>query len=71
LLVGGELALVAMRTQIPGPRDFHRAQSGQHAPRADFAVTRLVTAGTRKAALLFGWIAEAQQLAEGGGAGMM
>jgi hypothetical protein len=71
LLVGGELALMAMRAQIPGPRDFHRAQSGQHAPRAQFAVTRLVTARTRKAALWFGWLAEAQQLAERGGAGMM
>jgi hypothetical protein len=64
-------ALVAMRTKIPGPRDFYRAQSGQHAPRAQFAVTRLATAGTRKSALLFGGLAEPQQLAEGGGAGTM
>jgi hypothetical protein len=30
-----------------------------------------MTAGTRKAALWFGGLAETQQLAEGGGAGMM
>jgi hypothetical protein len=71
LLVGGELALAAMWTQIPGPRNFHRTQSGQYAARAEFAVTRLVATATGKAALLFGWLAEAQQLAEGGGAGMM
>src|SRR5215831_7135498 len=71
VLVGGELAVVAMRTQIPRPCDFHRAQGGQHAPRAQFAVMRLVTAGTRKATLLFGWLAKAQQSAEGGGSGMM
>jgi hypothetical protein len=71
LLVGGELALVAMRTQIPRPRNFHRAQSGQHAPRAEFAVTRLLAAGTRKAALQFARLAEVQQPAESGGTGMM
>lgn len=60
-----------MRTQIPRPRDVHRAQSGQHAPRAEFAVKRLVTAGTQQAALLCDGFAEAQQLAEGGGTGMM
>jgi hypothetical protein len=70
-LVGGELALVAMRTQIPGPRDFHHAQSGQHAPRAQFAITRLATAGTGKAALWFGGLAETQQLAEGGSASVV
>jgi hypothetical protein len=69
--VSGELALVTTRTQIPRPRDLHRAQRGHHAPRAQFAVTRLVTAGTPKPALWFGWLAEAQQLAEGRGAGMM
>jgi hypothetical protein len=70
-LVGGELALVAMWTQLPRACDFRRSQSGQYAPRAQFAVMRLATAGTRKAALGFGWPAEAQQLAEGGGADMM
>jgi hypothetical protein len=70
-LVGGELALVAIWTQIPGPPDFHRAQSGQQAARAQFAVTRLATAGTRKAALLFGWFAKVQQPGEGGGTGVM
>lgn len=58
-LVGRKLALVAMGTQIPGPRDFHCAQSGQHAPRAEFAVPRLVTAATGNAALLRHWLAEA------------
>jgi len=30
-----------------------------------------MSAGTRKAALWFDWLTKAQQLAEGGGAGMM
>jgi hypothetical protein len=69
--VGGELALAAMRTQIPGTCDLHRTQGRHHAPRAQLAVTRLVTAGTRKRALLFVRLAETQQVAEGGGAGML
>jgi len=50
-VVGGKVALVAMRTQIPGTRDFHRAQGRQDASRTRFAITRLVTAGTWKLAV--------------------
>src|SRR5436305_1435943 len=70
-VVGRELALVAIRTQIPRARDFHLAQGGQDTPRAQFAVTCLLAAGTRKRTLWFGRLAKAQQVAEGGGAGMM
>ena len=71
LLVGGELALMAMPTQIPRPCNFHRAQSRHYAARAEFAVARLLPAGTRKTALGVAWLAEVQQPAEGGCAGMM
>lgn len=62
---------MAMRAQIPGERDLHRSQGRQHAPRAQFAVTRLVTAGRPKRALLFGRFGKAQQVPESGGPGLM
>jgi hypothetical protein len=67
----GKLALVAIWTQIPGARDFHLAQGGQDAPRAQFAVTCLLAAGARNGALLLGRFGEPQQLAEGGGTGLV
>ena len=62
---------MAMRTQIPGARDFHLAESGLDAPRAPFTVTRFLAAGTWNRALVRRRLRELQQLAEGGCAGPM
>ena len=58
--VGGELALVTMRTQIPGAHDCHLPHSGHYAPRAQLAVARLMTAATGDRALLGRWWGEPQ-----------
>ena len=71
LVVGGEVTLVALRAQIPGTRDFHRAQGRQDVSRTQLAIMRLVTAGARELALGTDRFVEAQEVAEGGSAGMM
>ena len=69
--VDGELALMAMRTEIPGARDFHLAQCGEDAPRAEFAVTRLTAAGTWNRALLLDRLGEPQSPGERSGPSLM
>jgi hypothetical protein len=71
LAIDGELAVVAARAQIPGARQFHFAQSGENAPRAQFAVLRLTAAWAGDSALAGGRLGELQQLAEGRRAGLM
>ena len=63
--------MVTERTQIPGARQFHFTQSGENAPRAQFAVVRLTAAGAGDGALIGGRLGEPQQLTESCCAGLM
>lgn len=71
LAINGKLAIVTARAQIPGARQFHFAQSGENAPRAQFAVVRLTAAWTGDGALTGAGLGELQQLTEGRCAGLM
>jgi len=44
LAIDGELAVVTVRAQIPGAREFHLAQGGENGARAEFAIARLMAA---------------------------
>lgn len=50
--IAGKLPLMAVQTQIPGPRDLHFADYGQHRFRAHFTVTRLPPAWARDGTLV-------------------
>jgi hypothetical protein len=66
-----ELAVVTVRPQIPGARQFHFTQSGENAPRAQFAVVRLSATWAGDGALVCGRLGELQQLTECRCAGLM
>jgi hypothetical protein len=71
LAIHGKLAVVTARAQIPGARQFHFTQRGENAPRAQFAVVRLIAAWAGDGALIGGGLAEPQQLTQGRCSGLM
>ena len=44
--IGGELSVMAARTEKPGARKLDIAHRGQHIPRAHLAITGCLAAGT-------------------------
>src|SRR5207248_5965670 len=64
LAVNGALAVVTVRTQIPGARQFHLAQCREKASRAQFAIACLMAARARDRAPAGGRLGELQQLSE-------
>lgn len=71
MLIGGKLTAMTIRTQIPGTRQFHLAQGGENATRAQLPVTCLVTARARDAALFRRRLGKLQQLRERRRTGLM
>jgi hypothetical protein len=64
LAIHGKLAVVTARAQLPGARQFHFTQSGENAPRAQFAVVRLTATWAGDGALIGGRLGELQPLTE-------
>jgi hypothetical protein len=71
LPIHGKLAVVAVRAQIPGTRQFHFTQNGKNASRAQLTEVGLAAARTEDVALIGGRLRELQQMTEGDCAGLM
>jgi hypothetical protein len=50
--IGGELAVTALWTEIPGPKKLDLAHCGQYAPRPHFTIMRSLAARARYLALV-------------------
>src|SRR5207248_1142025 len=70
LVINGALAVVTVRAQIPGARQFHLAQSSEKVLRAQFAIARLLAARTGNGLLFSSRLRELQQLCKSGCSGL-
>jgi hypothetical protein len=71
LAVDGKLAVMTLRTEIPGPVQFHFSQNSENAPHAQFPVVCLMTTRARDEALIRSRFGKLQQLSQGCGSGLM